>query len=136
MIRIRLLLAACLVSYGPLVAAPKSAPKKPASPFSQTWSLADAELQQDFPSYAVDSNDQVWTAYVEWDGQMDRLRLAQVNGKAISLVATLGTPGVIQNPTLATGSAGTLWCFWGQLNGDLMELQGVQIRRQAAGNHN
>ena len=96
--------------------------------FSQTWSLADAELQQDFPSYAVDSNDQVWTAYVEWDGQMDRLRLAQVNGKAISLVATLGTPGVIQNPTLATGSAGTLWCFWGQLNGDLMELQGVQIK--------
>ena len=115
-------------SHGPLVAAPKSAPKKPASPFSQTWSLADAELQQDFPSYAVDSNDQVWTAYVEWDGQMDRLRLAQVNGKAISLVATLGTPGVIQNPTLATGSAGTLWCFWGQLNGDLMELQGVQIK--------
>lgn len=112
----------------PLTAASKkgTAPK-PATPFSQTWSLAETKLQQDFPAYTLDQSDQIWTAFVEWDGKADRLRLAKVKDDSIAVKSTLGTPGVIHNPALTGDHQGGLWCFWGQLDNDVMSLYGSRI---------
>ncbi|MGB0582356.1 MAG: hypothetical protein ACPGVU_21905, partial [Limisphaerales bacterium] len=97
-----------------VTAAPKKKPTPPPTPFSQTWSLADAKLQQDFPTFAVDSENRVWTTFVEFDGEQDRLRIGTPKGDSISVVSAINRAGVIHNPTLTADQDGDLWCFWGQ----------------------
>ena len=120
------LLMVLLLSSSALGAAPKKKPAAPPTPFAQTWSIADTKLQQDFPAYTIDKNDRVWCAYVEFDGKVDRLRLAQVKGGKLETVSSIGSPGVIHNPTLTADLNGDLWCFWGELDGDVMNLKGVR----------
>jgi hypothetical protein len=129
-LRLALLVLITMLS-SPVVAAPKkkAAPRKPATPFSQQWSIADSKVQQDFPAFAVDSKDRIWTAFVEFDGETDHLRIGSPEGGSISVVSTVGRPGVIHNPTLTADKNGNLWCFWGQAGQQgLINLCGSRIR--------
>lgn len=127
--RIQSLLTLLLACPLALPAAPKKKGTSPPTPFSQGWSIADPKLQQDFPAFAVDSKDRIWTAFVEFNGTEDRLRLGTLDGDSISLATTLCRPGVIHNPTLTAGQNSDLWCFWGQgCQRGLIKLYGTQIR--------
>ena len=80
--------------------------------------LKDDERQRDFPDPCVDSEGGIWFAYVEYDGEADRLVIGKKSGEGLASVATLSDPGVIHQPAITIDGAGTLWAFWGQTGED------------------
>ncbi len=80
--------------------------------------LKDDERQRDFPVACVDSEGVIWFAYVEHDGQVDRLAIGKRSGEGLESVATLSEPGVIHQPAMTIDGGGTLWAFWGQTGDD------------------
>ena len=85
--------------------------------------------QSDFPSLCVDAKGQPWIAYVEWDGKQDTLHLAQQSGDALTSVLTIGEPGIIHQPALATDGNGALHVVWSQVNDqNIMDLHAATVR--------
>jgi hypothetical protein len=90
--------------------------------------LRQPGIQSDFPSMAIDRQNTPWVAYVEWDGQQDQLCLAKVVDQALTKVMSLGTPGIIHQPALATDGQEGLVVVWSQVNAqDVMELQALRV---------
>ncbi|MFN9913292.1 MAG: hypothetical protein ACK53L_11950, partial [Pirellulaceae bacterium] len=76
--------------------------------------LRQPGIQSDFPSMAIDRQNTPWVAYVEWDGQQDQLCLAKVVDQALTKVMSLGAPGIIHQPALATDGQEGLVVVWSQ----------------------
>lgn len=86
-------------------------------------------IQSDFPALALDAKGVPWIAYVAWDGKQDTLRVAKQNGGALTDALTLGQPGIIHQPALATDGSGALIVVWSQVNGkDIMDLKAQRVR--------
>ena len=91
--------------------------------------LREEGVQSDFPALAIDSQGTPWVAYVAWDTKQDTLRLANASGDALSQAITLGTPGIIHQPALATDGSGALTVVWSQVNEkNLMDLKAQRVR--------
>ncbi|MEN3940379.1 hypothetical protein WJU23_03725 [Prosthecobacter sp. SYSU 5D2] len=110
---------------GPQVAAPAFL-----VPLGQRYSSKDAALHRDFPDLCIEGSN-IWTVYIEHDGQGDVLCLAKRQGRELAQVARLSQPGVIHQPAIAADGDGGVWCVWAQANEqDVMTLRG---RRFAGG---
>jgi hypothetical protein len=84
--------------------------------------------QSDFPALTLDSKGQPWVAYVQWDGQQDRLHLAQSKAGALESVLKIGEAGIIHQPAIATDGKGMLHVIWSQVNDkDVMDLHAAII---------
>lgn len=84
--------------------------------------------QSDFPALTLDSKGQPWVAYVQWDGQQDRLHLAQSKAGALESVLKIGEAGIIHQPAIATDGKGMLHVIWSQVNdNDVMDLHAAII---------
>ena len=91
--------------------------------------LRHQESQADFPALTVDAQGIPWVAYVEWDGGQDTLCLAKYADNALSRVLTVGSPGIIHQPTLAATKDGLLVVIWSQVNDrNVMELKAQCVR--------
>ena len=89
-------------------------------------------LQSDFPAMAVDASGVPHVAFVQWDTVQDSLHLARSNDGALVDVLTIGQPGIIHQPALATDGSGALHVVWSQVNDkDLMELKCALVRNGA-----
>ena len=91
---------------------------------THTSQLADNELHRDFPTAAIAKDGSAWLAYIEHDGQADRLRLAKRTADGLEPGPFLSAPGVIHQPSLTADARGGLWCFWGELD----DRQVVRLR--------
>ena len=108
-------------------AEPKPSPVPPV--VAQHWTLDESKRQLDFPDFCVAKDGTIWTAFVDFDGKADRLKLGRLEGDSISVVAELGEPGVIHNPSLTVDRNGDLWIFHGRLGKDgVVSLHADQIR--------
>ncbi|MSU49399.1 MAG: hypothetical protein EXS37_09990 [Opitutus sp.] len=86
-------------------------------------------VQSDFPALTLDANGTPWVAYVAWEANQDTLRLATASGAMLSQVLTIGEPGIIHQPALATDGSGALIVVWSQVNAkDLMDLKAQRVR--------
>ncbi len=86
-------------------------------------------IQSDFPALALDAKGTPWIAYVAWDGQQDTLRLAKQQDGTPAAGGTIGKPGIIHQPALATDGSGAQIVVWSQVNGkDLMDLHAQVVR--------
>jgi hypothetical protein len=83
---------------------------------SETWSIAAASLQEDFPALCVDAKATPWVAYVQYDGTADELKIARKNDEGLQVVGSLAGPGIIHQPALACDGEGTLWTVWSQID--------------------
>jgi hypothetical protein len=91
--------------------------------------LRETGKQSDFPALCVDAKGVPWVAYVEWDGRQDTLHLAQASGEALASVLTIGEPGIIHQPAIASDGHGTLHVVWSQVNEqNVMDLKAAQVR--------
>lgn len=96
---------------------------------SSTQALRRDGVQSDFPALAVDAQSTPWVAYVEWDGKQDSLRLAKRSDDGLAPALTLGTPGIIHQPTIARAGDGSLVVVWSQVNEqNLMDLKTQRVR--------
>lgn len=91
--------------------------------------LREEGVQSDFPALALDAAGTPWVAYVAWDAKQDTLRLAKASGSTLSQALTIGQPGIIHQPSLATDGSGALVVVWSQVNErDLMDLKAQRVR--------
>ncbi|MDO8544109.1 MAG: hypothetical protein Q7S40_27015 [Opitutaceae bacterium] len=91
--------------------------------------LREEGVQSDFPALALDAAGTPWVAYVGWDAKQDTLRLAKASGATLSQALTIGQPGIIHQPALATDGSGALVVVWSQVNErDLMDLKAQRVR--------
>jgi hypothetical protein len=91
--------------------------------------LREEGVQSDFPALALDSKGVPWVAYVAWDSKQDTLRLARASDDALSQVLTVGKPGIIHQPALATDGTGALVVVWSEVNArDLMDIKAQRVR--------
>ncbi len=82
----------------------------------------------DFPALAADGNGVPRVAFVQWDGAKDALKIAKLADGALSEVLTVGQPGIIHQPAIATDGKGVVHVIWSQVSDkDLMELHAAQI---------
>ncbi|MBL9132520.1 MAG: hypothetical protein JNG86_15050, partial [Verrucomicrobiaceae bacterium] len=82
----------------------------------------------DFPALATDGSGVPHVAFVQWDGEKDALKVAKLTDGALSEVLTIGEPGIIHQPSIATDRKGVLHVFWSQVsNENLMELWTAEI---------
>lgn len=108
--------------------APAAKPPQP-QVLAEHLSFLQEGQQSDFPVLAADKNGGLWIAFVSWDGQQDRLRLAKRAGDAIQVAAEIAGPGIIHQPSLAAAGDGSLWAVWSQTGtDDLMSLHARRIR--------
>ena len=109
-----------------------------ASAFAQDLLPKPAVLQpegkwSDFPALATDGSGTPHVAFVQWDGAKDSLKVAKLADGALSEVLTIGEPGIIHQPAIATDRKGVVHVIWSQVNEkDLMELRWTQIREGRA----
>jgi len=101
------------------------------SPLGDRWQLADATLHRDFPAMALDATGTPWIPYIEHDGKADVLKLARRTDSRLETAATLSEPGMIHQPAVACTSDGTVWSFWGQVDG--RNIVTLRARRFANG---
>ncbi len=95
---------------------------------SETHVLRADDRQADFPTLAVDAEGTPHVAYVEWDTQQDTLHVAKLSGGFLTDELTIGEPGIIHQPALATDGSGTLHVVWSQVNEDnVMDLHTAQV---------
>lgn len=95
--------------------------------------LRHQDFQTDFPVLSVDSQGVPWVAYVEWDGQQDTLCLAKQSDDQLQRVLTIGHPGIIHQPAIATTTEDRLVVIWSQVNEkDVMDLHAQVIRKGVA----
>jgi len=111
----------------------KAAAQKPVvlAPLAQQAITADANVHRDFPDLCVSSDQRLWTAYVEHDGQTDTLHLAVREGSSFVSATRISKAGVIHQPAVAADGAGGVWCVWGQVNGQ--DVVTLRARRFADG---
>ena len=92
-------------------------------------SLHTEGVQSDFPALALDGKGRPWIAFVAWDGKQDALRVARRDDAALREALTIGKPGIIHQPALATDGSGALHVFWSQVNAqDLVDLKAQVVR--------
>ena len=90
--------------------------------------LRRPNLQSDFPTLTIDAQGQPTLAYVEWDGKQDTLHLAQTQGGTFASTLTLGEPGIIHQPAIATDGQGATHVIWSQVNDqNIMDLHAAII---------
>lgn len=95
---------------------------------TQTHVLRPQGLQSDFPALTAAADGTPHIAYVQWDGEKDTLHVAKLADGVLSDVLTIGQPGIIHQPAIATDGNGVLHVIWSQVNEkDLMELRAAQI---------
>lgn len=91
--------------------------------------LREDGVQSDFPALTLDSQGTPWVAYTAWDSKQDTLRLAKASGDALSQVLTIGQPGIIHQPAIATDGSGALVVVWSQVNEkNLVDLKAQRVR--------
>lgn len=56
----------------------------------------------DFPALAMDGGGVPHVAFVQWDGEKDTLKVAKLTDGTLSEVLTIGEPGIIHQPSMAT----------------------------------
>ena len=79
------------------------------------WSIANANLQEDFPVACLDTDGTAWVAYVAYDGEADVLKLARQTGDALEDIGQVAGPGIIHQPAIASDGKG-VWIAWSELD--------------------
>ena len=100
-------------------------------PLAQRLSSADKVLHRDFPDFVIAKDLQLWTTYIEHDGEVDTLHLARRDAGTWKSVAVMSKPGVIHQPAISADGETGVWCFWAQVNDK--EVMTLRARRFANG---
>ncbi|WP_395748753.1 hypothetical protein [Prosthecobacter sp.] len=98
------------------------------NPLPKINALRPEGHQSDYPSVCVDGDGRPWVAFIQWDGKEDSLHVAKQTDGPLSDVITVGTPGIIHQPSIVRDGSGMLHVFWSQVNeNDIMELRCAQV---------
>ena len=75
-------------------------------------------IQCDLPAAVAGKDGKALVAYLEWDGETDRLILARESDQGIEKVSQVVSKGVLHKPALAIDGKGTAWILWGETHKD------------------
>jgi hypothetical protein len=75
-------------------------------------------IQCDLPATVSDKNSKALIAYLEWDGEIDRLILSRETEKGLQQVSGEVAKGVLHKPAIAIDGKGTAWIFWCETHKD------------------
>jgi hypothetical protein len=75
-------------------------------------------IQCDLPATVSDKNGKALIAYLEWDGEIDRLILSRETEKGMQQDSGEVAEGVLHKPAIAIDGKGTVWIFWGETHKD------------------
>lgn len=75
-------------------------------------------IQCDLPAAVAGKDGKALVAYLEWDGETDRLILTRESDQGIEKVSQVVSKGVLHKPALAIDGKGTAWILWGETHKD------------------
>ncbi len=75
-------------------------------------------IQCDLPAAVAGKDGKALVAYLEWDGEKDRLILARESDQGIEKLSQVVSKGVLHKPALAIDGKGTAWILWGETHKD------------------